>query len=136
MEQIKHNLAVLVVLVGCLVLYYVGRADSHRRYQTTRESSISACIRASERTSIQAAAWMDAAATRRLQGDFEAGANYEGFADSLIDTLPAPHGYEGLRILAEIERHPTNGVYNIRFNLSRAAKSLQRRGCEESFRDL
>lgn len=134
-ETLKHNAAVLLVLGAVGVSYAVGREDSQRRDRNGRLDAISACLRSSHRVAIQAAAWSDASQARQLEGDFETGVNYRAFADSLIETIPAPRGFEGLRVLAEV-RQIKGRFGEQQYVLSPQASRLQRQGCEESFRPI
>lgn len=143
MAWLKHNWLGALVVIGIVFSLLVVRhdasaqADKDRREasEATRQTKIDArhgCERSGVQKALAAAGWLRAAEARRADGNEGAARYYEGIADGMILTIPAPApDMLGMRVLAEVKKQHIAG--RDRYVLTPRAQRVQRAGCEKAY---
>lgn len=131
---LKHNGWALVILLAIVASFVVSDRESAHRNNVQQATIIANCLSTSARTAISANGWHQLAlrvARRGNPGDATSAETYQATAESLIDQIPAPHGFRGDPGLAEVRR-ALDSKARVKFVLTQFALDLQKRGCEDA----
>jgi hypothetical protein len=129
----KVHLWAIAVLIACAALFFIQRADSKHRVSQQRTSAIVSCKATSVRTALTAAFMLDASRTRARTGDTGAAARYEGFAHSIIATIPATPAHRGDPELADVQQQENPRTAGVTYALTERARLLQDEGCNAAY---
>lgn len=121
-----HGMTV-IIFVALVASFLVADETSQQRDRAQRTQLVRGCVRSSTRTAINAGFAFDAAIVRREAGDAGPAAQYAADGQALVNTIPAPPGFQGSRILAAINHSDGKAT------LTAAAKSLIVQGCEQAY---
>lgn len=131
-DWIKREWLTVLIAAGIVISLYMVVTSSSRRDERDRARSVAGCTRTGTTKALDAAAWIRAAEARRNDGNEPAANYYEGIADGLILTIPAPtQNLHGSRALARVTAKHING--RVRYVLTPEAQRLQRLGCERAY---
>lgn len=135
MRWIKDNWLAAVILVGIVLSLATVRHDGNERANRDRVQTVTdqlaGCERAGLQKALSARGWLAASDARRADGDKKPADYYEGIADGIILTIPAPPGLEGDRRMSEVAQQRIKG--KLRYVLTPRAESLQREGCRLAY---
>jgi hypothetical protein len=133
LSWLTRNWTVLVVLIAVVLSFIISDSESSRRDRQQANQLVQNCLRASQRTALNAAFAQSAAATRRAHGNERVADEYDAEARGMIVTIPAPAGHRRDAELTRIMFVP-NARGSLKAVLTPRARLLQQQGCEESFR--
>jgi hypothetical protein len=125
---LNRNGMFTMFLIAVVVTFVINDRESSHRDHVQHDQLVSTCLRASQRTALQAAFQLDASKVRRATGDSVVAERYAAEADRLIETIPGPEGLVEKYKLAEIAFKARNG--KLRAHLTPQALYLQRLGCQ------
>lgn len=129
---LKREWLTVLIAVGILFSLYVIVVSGSKRDEKDRAASIAGCMRGSERTALEAAFQFNAAQARRADGNADRAAYYEGIADGMLLTIPAPSpDFRGNHLLMEVKKVHVLG--RDRYVLTNYARNLHREGCTKAY---
>lgn len=129
----KRHLWIAAFVAVLAIAYFAQRTENLNRDRASRHAQVVSCERASGRTAIIAAWAMDASRTRASSGDKTAALRYEGYANSIIGTIPAMPADNGSLRLADVEEIKNPRTGKLSYRLTEDAKRLQVAGCEAAY---
>ena len=130
---IKREWLAVVIVVGVVLGLYFAIIGGAQRDRNDRDATVAGCIRGSERTALDAAFQLEASKARRDDGNDSRADYYEGIADGMLLTIPAPSAeLRGSRVLMEVRKVHVAG--RERYVLTPQAKRLHMAGCERAYR--
>lgn len=128
----KREWITILVVLGVGLGLYMAIIGGSQRDERDRAAAVAGCGRTGTTKALDAAGWLRAADARRKDGNEAAARYYEGIADGLILTIPAPNDQvAGERILAEVKPVTVKG--RLRYVLTDRSARLQHEGCERAY---
>lgn len=126
----KKHLWVVAFLAALVISFVAQHQVASTAVMNQRNTLVQGCERTSARTAVIAAWAMDASRTRAAQGDDEAANRYDGYARSIIGTIPATPKHKNDLELADVEEINNPRTDKVSYRLTGEAKFLQKAGCE------
>lgn len=128
MHWLAQNWIAIVFVIAVIASYAIQRDERVTADKQQKAAAVAGCVRASVRPALGAAFDLQAAVARSADGNSSIARAYQKLANGLIATIPAPAGFAGSPLLAEIY------YTNDEARLTARARRLQRQGCEEAYR--